>query len=97
MITDYESCFSGNEKKGRYFRKMKLGDDGTRIHATTAVLGHNTTAKTRVRIAQLLGLPNPLLYTGHTFRRTCATICAERGMQLTGIKQITGHKSDMVV
>ena len=27
------------------------------------------------------------------YRRICATICAERGMQLTGIKQITGHKS----
>lgn len=30
------------------------------------------------------------------YRRTCATICAERGMQLTGIKQITGHQSDTV-
>lgn len=96
VLTDYESCFSGQQKTGRYFRKMKIGADGISINATKSVLGHNTTAKTGVRIATVLGLPNPELYTGHTFRRTCATICVERGMQLVGIKQITGHKSDTV-
>ena len=59
-------------------------------------IGHNVTAKTGVRIATKLGLNNPELYTGHTFRRTYATICAEGGMQLAAIKQITGHKSDTV-
>ena len=96
ILTEYENCFIKSEKKGRYFHKMKLGTNGRTILSTKAVLGHNTTAKTGIRIATALGLANPELYTGHTIRRTCATICAERGLQLAAIKQITGHKSDMV-
>lgn len=69
VITDYENCFLPIEKTGRYFRKMKIGDDGIKIRATKQVLGHNTTAKTGVRIASTLRLNDPELYTGHTFRQ----------------------------
>ena len=96
ILSEYESCFSKSEKRGRYFPKMKLGTNGRTILPTKTVLGHNTTATTGIRIARALGLANPELCTGHTIRRTCATICAERGLQLEAIKQITGRKSDVV-
>ena len=70
---------------------MEFGIYGISIKPTRSVLGHNTAAKTGVRIATVLGLDKPELYIGHTLRRTCAA-----RMQLVAIKQITGHKSDTV-
>ena len=89
-LEEYESCFSASEKTGRYFRKLVCTASGTAITATKQNIGHNTTAKTGVRIANRLGLDSPGLYTGHTFRRTAATICAESGMTLPEIKLVTG-------
>ena len=96
ILIAYESKFPKTERTGRYFRKLIATSDGLGIKGTKINIGHNVTAKTGVRIATKLGLNNPELYTGHTFRRTCATICAEGGMQLAAIKQITGHRSDTV-
>ena len=92
-LEEYESCFATAEKTGRYFRKLVCTASGTAITATKQNIGHNTTAKTGVRIANRLGLDSPGLYTGHTFRRTAATICAESGMTLPEIKLVTGKKS----
>lgn len=90
IIEEYENCFQKVDKKGRYFRMLKYGIDGNKIMGTAKNIGHNTTAKTGIRIANRLGLNNPELYTGHTFRRTAATICAESGMTLPEIKLVTG-------
>ena len=90
IINEYEQCYRKEERKGRYFRMLKYGVDGTRIMGTAKNIGHNTTVKTGIRIANRLGLENPELYTGHTFRRTAATICAESGMTLPEIKLVTG-------
>ena len=90
IINEYEHCYRTEDRKGRYFRMLKYGVDGTRIMGTAKNIGHNTTAKTGIRIANRLGLENPELYTGHTFRRTAATICAESGMTLPEIKLVTG-------
>ena len=90
IINDYEHCYRVEDRKGRYFRMLKYGGDGTRIMATAKNIGHNTTAKTGIRIANRLELENPELYTGHIFRRTAATICAESGMTLPEIKLVTG-------
>ena len=49
-----------------------------------------------MRVATILGLKKPELYTGHTFRRTAITMCASKGMTLSEIKLISGHKSDTV-
>ena len=96
VLNEYEKAFDMADKKGRYFMKLTASQNGFSIKGTKQVIGHNITAKTGMRIATRLGLPDANLYTGHTFRRTCATICAEAGMQLAAIKQVTGHKSDMV-
>ena len=69
---------------------LRYGIDGTQIIRTGRNIGHNTTAKAGIRIATRLGLQNPELYTGHTFRRTAATLCAESGMTLPEIKLLTG-------
>ena len=73
IINEYEQCYRKEERKNM----LKYGVDETRIMGTAKNIGHNTTAKTGIRIANRLGLENPELYTGHTFRRTAATICAE--------------------
>lgn len=73
IINEYEQCYRKEERKGRYFRMLKYGVDGRRIMGTAKNIGHNTAAKTGIRIANRLGLENPELYTGHTFRRTAAT------------------------
>ena len=88
IIKEYEHCYRTEDRKGRYFRMLKYGVDGTRIMDTAKNIGHNTTAKTDIRIANRLGLENPELYTGHTF--WAATICAESGMTLREIKLVTG-------
>ena len=90
IITEYEQCFKKEERSGRYFRMLRYGIDGTKIIGTGRNIGHNTTAKAGIRIATRLGLENPELYTGHTFRRTAATLCAESGMTLPEIKLLTG-------
>jgi integrase len=90
IINEYERCFKKEERNGRYFRTLKYGMDGTKILGTGRNIGHNTTAKAGIRIATRLGLKDPELYTGHTFRRTAATLCAESGMTLPEIKLVTG-------
>jgi integrase len=96
ILNEYEATFPMIDRQRNHFRKLIPTANGVGIKGTLANIGHNTAAKTARRIATTLGLPNPELYTGHTFRRSTATICAEAGMQLAAIKQVTGHKSDTV-
>ena len=48
-------------------------------------------------IAEALGLPNPEYYTGHCMRRAAISHASDKGLTLTQIKGISGHKSDSVV
>ena len=92
----YAACFPEEQKKGRYFRYLKLGVDG-QLRGSEKPVGKNTISKFGIQIATLLELPDPELYTGHFLRRTSATRCADAGMTLAQIKVVTGHKSDTVV
>lgn len=89
---EYAVCFSDDQQIGRYFRKLSATRGGVGITNTKQNVGHNTLAKTAYRIAIRLGLVTPILYTGHTFRRSAATICAESGMTLPEIKLVTGGR-----
>ena len=89
-IMEYAACFSEDQQTGRYFRKLSATRGGVGITNTKQNVGHNTLAKTAYRIAIRLGLEGPILYTGHTFRRSAATICAESGMTLPEIKLVSG-------
>jgi integrase len=90
-IMEYAACFSDDQQTGRYFRKLCATRGGVGITNTKQNVGHNMLAKTAYRIAIRLGLESPILYTGHTFRRSAATICAESGMTLPEIKLVTGQ------
>lgn len=89
ILNQYISCFPLRDRTGRFFRVLKYGADST-IVGTFKVVGKNTFSDTAKRIARLLGLDQPDLYTGHCFRRSAATMCAEMGMTLPEIKLVTG-------
>lgn len=59
-------------------------------------IGHNTISKMPKQIAKFLNLPNLDGFTGHSFRRTSATILAENGGDLLTLKQHGGWKSSTV-
>lgn len=60
-------------------------------------VGKNTLANFGKDIARLLGKEDWEGYSGHCWRRTSATFCAESGFSLPEIKNVTGHKSDTAV
>lgn len=64
--------------------------------ATRQNIGHNTIGQMPKKIAMYLNLQNPGTYTGHSFRRTSATILASSGGNTLQLKQHGGWKSSTV-
>lgn len=48
-------------------------------------------------IANYLNLPDPQAYSGHSFRRTSATLLADFGGDITTLKRHGGWKSSQIV
>lgn len=63
---------------------------------TVQVVGKNKFSTMPREIATYLNLPNIELYTGHSFRRTSATVLADSGDNLTTLKRHGGWKSSTV-
>lgn len=59
-------------------------------------VGINTFGKMPSVIAEYLKLPNPTCYTGHSFRRSSATMLANSGGDLITVKKHGGWKSSAV-
>lgn len=59
-------------------------------------VGINTFGQIPRNIAKYLELPNAELYTGHSFRRTSATILADSGADIRMLKRHGDWKSDAV-
>lgn len=57
-------------------------------------IGVNTLRTFPQKIATFLNLPDPKAYTGHSFRRTSASLLAELGMETTILKRHGGWRSD---
>ncbi|XP_063990678.1 uncharacterized protein LOC135169535 [Diachasmimorpha longicaudata] len=57
------------------------------------VIGIHAIAKFPKQIATYLDLANPNTFTGHSFRRTGATIAAEAGVDFMALKKLGGWKS----
>ena len=57
-------------------------------------MGKNTLHEVGIRIAEYLGLEDPQDYTGHTFRRSAATKCADEGATTLELRGIFGWGSD---
>lgn len=60
-------------------------------------IGRNKFLSTPKLIADFLGLPDPEKYTGHSFRRTSATLLANSGADIITLKQHGGWRSTNVV
>ena len=63
---------------------------------TKQVIRRNKIALMPRIIATFLNLDYPELYTGHSFRRTSATLLADSGANITALKRHGGWKSDSV-
>jgi hypothetical protein len=59
-------------------------------------VGINNIGSIPSKIATFLNLPNPSQYTGHCFRRSSATLLANRGGDLLNLKRHGGWKSGTV-
>lgn len=59
-------------------------------------VGKNTFCAVPSKIAKFLNLANPETYTGHSFRRTSATLLANTGVDVLQLKRHGGWKSSTV-
>jgi integrase len=64
---------------------------------TVQPVGVNTLSKFLQKMAQFIGLQNPEEYTGHSFRRSSATLLADSGADITVVKRHGGWRSNSVV
>lgn len=97
-LDKYLACFTHEERAGstRLFYKLKRESNGA-LRATKQVIGKNTAAGFGKVMARALELDDPETYTGHCFKRTGITLCADAGMTVPQLKAYSGHKSDTVV
>lgn len=74
----------------RFFVLYQQGTCGTQC------IGINSFGKMPSKIAAYLQLKNPEHYTGHSFRRSSATMLADSGAGITNVKRLGGWKSTTV-
>lgn len=79
-----------NCKTDRFFLNYQNGK------CTNQPIGINKFSKMPREIATVLKLPNPEKYTGHSFRRTSATLLADAGADITTLKRHGGWQSNTV-
>lgn len=63
---------------------------------STQPVGKNSFGSFPSKIAQFLKLPEAQSYTGHCFRRTSATMLADKGGDILSLKRLGGWKSSKV-
>lgn len=90
IIRNYINLRPSNVKHNRFFVKFTKGK------CYVQPVGINTIGLLPKIIAQKIGLPNPVSFTGHCFRRSSATLLADSGANLLKIKQHGGWKSNSV-
>lgn len=96
-ITGYLDCL--DDDNGRFFRKFIPANKGDKTVGkyVKSPMGKNMIAKIPSEIATYLKLPNAATFTGHSFRRTAATLFANAGATSVDLKQHMNWKSDAVV
>lgn len=80
----------GNIENERFFVQCRYGN------ATNQPFGHNSISQFPKKIATFLKLPHPERFTGHSFRRTAATLLANSGADVLQLKRLGGWKSSTV-
>lgn len=91
LVRKYISLRPTSLTSRRFFVRYTSGK------CASQVVGVNIIGKIPSLVAQYLNLPNPEMYTGHTFRRSSATLLANAGEGLIGLKRHGGWKSTSVV
>ena len=61
---------------------------------TNNPIGRNTLSEVPMKIAEFLGLDNCHDYSGHSIRRTSASVGAENGMSVSHLRELGGWKSE---
>jgi hypothetical protein len=90
VIRKYISLVPESSRSGRFIRMFRSG----KIIKTP--VGKNTLGLIPRKIAEFLKLDDPQEYTGHSFRRTSATILANSGATHLDLKRHGRWKSDKV-
>ncbi|CAI6366167.1 unnamed protein product [Macrosiphum euphorbiae] len=90
IFKKYIDLRPANVQSDRFFLNYKNGK------CTKQVIGKNKIGNMPKEIANYLNLPDPQAYTGHSFRRTSATLLADSGGDITTLKRHGGWKSSQI-
>lgn len=80
-----------NEKTTRFFIQYRSGK------CVSQPIGINTMAVYPERVATFLKLPEPKLFTSHSFRRSSASLLANTGVETAVLKRFGGWASEKTV
>ncbi len=83
----FELRTSVSSEQKRFFMRFQNGK------CINQPVGKNSFSTIPSKIATLLNLDNPEKYTGHSFRRTSATLLANTGVDVLALKRHGGWKS----
>lgn len=89
-VDKYISLRPTDEVPDRFFIKYKNGT------CFSQPIGRHTIGQVPSIIATCLNLENPKGYTGHSFRRSSATLLSESGATMQQIKQLGRWRSDLI-
>lgn len=90
IVENYRQLRPDNVPTNRFFLNYQKGK------CTSQVIGKNKFTAMPKRIAEFLKLPQSEKYTGHSFRRTSASVLANAGADMLTIKRHGGWKSSTV-
>lgn len=90
LIRKYTNLRKPCTQHKRFFVQYRQGA------CSTQCVGINSFGKMPSDIAAYLKLENPEQYTGHSFRRSSATMLADSGEGITNVKRLGGWKSTAV-
>ena len=79
-----------NIENNRFLMQYRYGK------LTNQPFGHNSISQFPKKIATFLKLPQPERFTGHSFRRTAATLLVNSGGDVLQLKRLGGWKSSTV-
>ena len=90
IFRKYEKLRPKNCTSQRFFLRYCSG------RCVNQVVGVNTMGQIPSMIAKFLNMEDPNCYTGHSFRRTSATLLADTGADILALKRHAGWKSSSV-
>lgn len=90
IVLKYENLRPENVITKKFFLNFQKGK------CTSQPIGKNKFGKMPSQIAAYLNLENHQAYTGHSFRRSSATLLANSGTDITTLKRHAGWKSTAV-